>query len=555
MRGLIMDRPLLISSLLRHAARNHGDREIVARTVEGPLHRYTYAEAHARACRLANALAALGVMAGDRVATIGWSTHRHYETYFAVSGMGAVCHTVNPRLHPDQVAWIMNHAEDALLLADASFAPLVADLAPRVPSLRGVVFMTDAAHMPDTGLPAAHCYEDLLAAAPARYDWPEFDERTASSLCYTSGTTGDPKGVLYSHRSTVLHAYAACLPDMFGLGEAEVAMPAAAMFHVNGWAIPYAATLAGAKLVLPGQRLDGASVTDLMNGEGVTFAAGVPTVWQGLVAHWQEARTSVPSLSHIVVGGAAASRTLIAALMRHGIEVRHGWGMTELSPIGTFAAPRPATRAAGPGAVLDHACRQGRALFGVELRIVDGERHELPHDGASMGELEARGWWVAGAYFRLDRSPAHHDDGWFSTGDVCTMDAHGTIEVKDRSKDVIKSGGEWISSIDLENHVAAHPDVRMAAVIGVPHPKWDERPLLIVVARPGSSVDKDDLLAFLAPRVAKWWLPDEVVFVDDLPLGATGKVLKAKLREDHAAGLLRPAEALPAAPAARREGR
>jgi len=534
MRGLIMDRPLLISSLLRHAAAMHGDREIVARTVEGPIHRYSYADAHGRARRLANALTALGIAPGERVATIGWSTHRHYEAYYAVAGMGAVCHTVNPRLHADQVAWIMNHAEDSLLLADASFAGLVAGLAPRVPSLRGIVFMTDAAHMPDTGLPAVHCYEDIVDGASDAFDWPEFDERTASSLCYTSGTTGNPKGVLYSHRSTVLHAYAACLPDMFGLGEAEVAMPAAGMFHVNGWAIPYAATLAGAKLVLPGQRLDGASVTELMNGEGVTFAAGVPTVWQGLVAHWQEAGTSVPSLNHIVVGGAAASRTLIESLMRHGIEVRHGWGMTELSPVGTFATPRPATRTAGSGPILDHACRQGRALFGVELRIVDGARRELPHDGASMGELEARGWWVAGGYFRLDHSPAHHDDGWFATGDVCTMDAHGVIEVKDRSKDVIKSGGEWISSIDLENHAAAHPSVRIAAVIGVPHPKWDERPLLVVVAKPGAHVTTEEMLAFLAPRVAKWWLPDDVVFVEDLPLGATGKVLKAKLREDFA---------------------
>jgi len=538
MRGLITDRPLLISSLLRHAAAMHGDREIVARTVEGPLHRYTYADAHVRACRLANALVALGIAPGERVATIGWSTHRHYETYYAVSGMGAICHTVNPRLHADQVAWIMNHAEDALLLADASFAELVAELAPRVPSLRGIVFMTDAAHMPATGLPVVHCYEDLVDGASDAFDWPEFDERTASSLCYTSGTTGNPKGVLYSHRSTVLHAYAACLPDMFGLGEAEVAMPAAGMFHVNGWAIPYAATLAGAKLVLPGQRLDGTSVTDLMNGEGVTFAAGVPTIWQGLVSHWQEAGTSVPTLNHIVVGGAAASRTLIEALMRHGIEVRHGWGMTELSPVGTFATPRPATRAAGADTVLDQSCRHGRALFGVDLRIVDDSRHELPHDGTSMGELEARGWWVASGYFRLDRSPAHHDDGWFATGDVCTMDAHGVIEVKDRSKDVIKSGGEWISSIDLENHAAAHPGVRQAAVIGVPHPKWDERPLLIVVAKPGPTLTKEELLAFLAGRVAKWWLPDEVVFVAELPLGATGKVLKARLREAYANCLL-----------------
>ncbi|MBM3558292.1 MAG: long-chain-fatty-acid--CoA ligase [Alphaproteobacteria bacterium] len=534
MRGLIMDRPLLISSLLRHAAAMHGDREFVARTIEGGLHRYTYAEAHVCARRLANALTALGVAPGDHIATIGWSTHRHYEASYAVAGMGAICHTVNPRLHPEQVAWIMNHAEDALLLADASFAELVVGLAPRVPSLRGIVFMTDAAHVPDTDLPAVHCYEDMVDGASDAFDWPEFDERTASSLCYTSGTTGNPKGVLYSHRSTVLHAYAACLPDMFGLGEAAVAMPAAGIFHVNGWAIPYAATLAGAKLVLPGQRLDGASVTDLMNAEGVTCAAGVPTVWQGLVAHRQEAGTCVPSLHHIVVGGAAASRTLIESLMRHGIEVRHDWGMTELSPIGTFATPRPATRTAGPDPVLDHACRQGRALFGVELRIVDDARRELPHDGASMGELEARGWWVAGGYFRLDHSAAHHDDGWFSTGDVCTMDAHGVIEVKDRSKDVIKSGGEWISSIDLENHAAAHPSVHMAAVIGMQHPKWDERPLLVVVARSGARVTKEEILAFLTPRVAKWWLPDDVVFVAELPLGATGKVLKAKLREDHA---------------------
>ena len=535
MRGLIMDRPLLISSLLRHVSAVSGDREFVARTVEGPVHRYTYDDAHHRTRQLANALAALGVKQGDRVATLAWNTHRHFEAYFAIAGMGAVSHTVNPRLHPSQIVYIMNHAEDVVLFADTTFAPLVEQVAGELPGLRHVVYMTDRAHMPASALTNVLCYEELVDGHSDDFDWPDFDENNASSLCYTSGTTGNPKGALYSHRSTIIHAYASALPDVLHMAESEVILPVVPMFHVNAWGIPYGATLTGAKLVMPGPKLDGASVHELLAAEEVTMSAGVPTVWLGLINHWRESGARVPSLKRLIIGGSAAPRSMIEAFQEEfGIEVRHAWGMTEMSPLGSVAIPKPRIRAQGKEASYRAQMKQGRAVFGVEMRIVDDTGKELPHDGKAFGELQVRGPWITSGYFHQDRSDSHHPDGWFSTGDVCTIDADGYIQITDRAKDVIKSGGEWISTIELENLATAHPDILQAAVIGVAHPKWDERPLLVAVPKKGATPRREDVLAFFDGKVAQWWMPDDVVFVSELPLGATGKILKTRLREQFA---------------------
>jgi len=535
MRGLIMDRPLLISSLLRHVSAVSGDREFVARTVEGPIHRYTYDDAHRRTRQLANALAALGVKQGDRVATLAWNTHRHFEAYFAIAGMGAVSHTVNPRLHPSQIVYIMNHAEDVVLFADITFAPLVEQVAGELPGLRHIVYMTDRAHMPATARTNVLCYEELVDSHSDDFDWPEFDENSASSLCYTSGTTGNPKGALYSHRSTIIHAYASALPDVLHMAESEVILPVVPMFHVNAWGIPYGATLTGAKLVMPGPKLDGASVHELLASEEVTMSAGVPTVWLGLINHWRETGSRVPSLKRMIIGGSAAPRSMIEAFQEEfGIEVRHAWGMTEMSPLGSVSIPKPRIRAAGKEASYRAQMKQGRAVYGVEMRIVDDAGKALPHDGKAFGELQVRGPWITSGYFRQDRSDSHHPDGWFSTGDVCTIDGDGYIQITDRAKDVIKSGGEWISTIELENLATAHPDILQAAVIGVAHPKWDERPLLVAVPRKGATPKREDVLAFFDGKVAKWWMPDDVVFVSELPLGATGKILKTRLREQFA---------------------
>ena len=532
LRGLIMDRPLLISSLLKHATIVAADREMVTRTVEGPIHRTTYAEIERRARQLANGLAALGVGMGDRVATLGWNTSRHIEVYYAVSGSGAVTHTLNPRLHPAQLTWIMNHAEDVYVFVDLTFVPLIEAVIGELPGLKGVVVMTDRAHMPDSRIANLICYEELIDGHSDDFEWPEFDEWTASSLCYTSGTTGNPKGALYAHRSTVIHAYASALPDTLHLGENETILPVVPMFHVNAWGIPYAATMTGAKLVMPGPKLDGESIHELLAAEEVTMTAGVPTVWLSLLAHWREAGVRVPSLKRIVIGGSAAPQSMIEAFQEEfGIEVRHAWGMTEMSPLGSVSLPKPSMKNAGKEALYRIQRKQGRPVFGVEMRIVDDAGKELPHDGKAFGELQVRGPWVTSNYFRMDKSDVHHADGWFSTGDVCTMDRDGYIEITDRAKDVIKSGGEWISTIELENLATGHPDVLQAAVIGVPHPKWDERPLLLVVANPGKTPTHESLIAYLSDKVAKWWLPDDTIVVDALPLGATGKILKTRLRE------------------------
>ncbi len=532
MRGLIMDRPLLISSLLEHADRVSGDREIVSRSVEGPIHRYSYRDAHTRSRQLANALTTLGVELGDRIATLAWNTYRHFETYYAVSGIGAITHTLNPRLAPAQLIYIVNHAEDSYIFADANLVPLIEAVAGELTALKGVVVMTDKAHMPDAKIDNLICYEELIDSHSDVFVWPEFDENTASSLCYTSGTTGNPKGALYSHRSTIIHAYASALPDVLNLAEREVVLPVVPMFHVNAWGIPYGATMTGAKLVFPGPKLDGESIHELLVAEGVTFAAGVPTVWLGLLNYWREHNTRVPSLKRTVIGGTAIPQSMLQAFQdEFGVEVRHAWGMTEMSPLGTVSIVKPSMAEAGKAERERVQIKQGRAVFGVELKIVDDQGKDLPHDGKAYGELMVRGPWITSGYYKLEGSEAHGKDGWFATGDVCTIDSDGYMEITDRSKDVIKSGGEWISSIDLENQAMGHPDVLQAAVIGVPHPKWDERPLLIVVAAPDKEPDLAVVNDYLSDKVAKWWLPDDMIVVDELPLGPTGKVLKTKLRE------------------------
>jgi len=533
MYGLIQDRPLLVSSLLLHADRHHGATEIVTRTIEGPIHRYTIREAHRRARQLARALRRLGVAQGDCVATLAWNTHRHFEFYYAVSGSGAICHTINPRLFHDQIVYIINHAEDRYVFFDLSFAPLVEKLIGQCRGVRGWVALTDRAHMP-AAVPDALCYEELLAAESDDFAWPIFDERLASSLCYTSGTTGNPKGALYAHRSTVLHSYAAALPDTFGLSARDVVLPVVPMFHVNAWGLPYASMLVGTKLVLPGAALDGKSLYELFEAEQVTFTAGVPTVWLGLLRFLAESGARFSSLKRIVIGGSACPPSMIESLERgYGVEVVHAWGMTEMSPLGTLAQLKAKHRNASPAAIAEVKCKQGRAIPGVDMKIVDSAGAELPWDGVAFGDLMVRGWWIASGYFKGEGGEVLRD-GWFPTGDVATIDPDGYMKITDRSKDVIKSGGEWISSIELENIAVAHPAVAEAAVIGVSHPKWDERPLLVVQVKNEGRVTRDELLAFYRDKVAKWWIPDDVVFVDALPHTATGKLLKTELRKRYA---------------------
>jgi acyl-CoA synthetase (AMP-forming)/AMP-acid ligase II len=541
MLGLMQSQPLSIATLLRHAARHHGTAEIVSRTVEGAIHRYTWADAEQRARRLARVLAGLGIAAGDRVGTLAWNGHRHLEVYYAAPGMQAICHTINPRLHPDDIAYIVNHAGDAVLFAETSFAALIQDIAPHIAAtVRAVVMMTGDATMPDLALPAGMrllCYETLMAAADDDYDWPGFDENTASALCYTSGTTGRPKGVLYSHRSTVLHACAVNVADALALRAIDRVLPVVPMFHVNAWGIPYAAAMAGAALVFPGRHMDGASLETLMNQESVTMAAGVPTVWMGLLAHLRASGTRLDSVRRIMTGGSACPPLLIEAFAaEYGVPVEHGWGMTEISPVGTYNKPKPAHLGLDAAGHLALALKQGRILPGIDMKIVDGDGRELPWDGVQFGDLLVRGPWITSAYYGDPLGSAVDPDGWFATGDVATIDPDGFMEITDRSKDVIKSGGEWISSITLENIAVSHPDVAEAAVIAARHPKWDERPLLLVVAKPGRAVTPAEVLTVYAGKVAKWWLPDEVLVVDELPHTATGKLQKTALRsryQDH----------------------
>ncbi len=532
MRGLIQERPLLISSLIEYAAMYHGASEVVSRSVEGPVHRYTYRDARARSMQLARALEKLGVDLGDRVATLAWNGYRHFELYYGVSGMGAVLHTINPRLFPEQIVYIANHAEDKLVFTDLTFVPLLEQLAPQLTSVEAYVVMTDEGHMPETTLPNAHCYETIVGAEPADFAWPEFDEMTASSLCYTSGTTGNPKGVLYAHRSTVLHSYAACMHDVMGLRADDAVMPVVPMFHANSWGIAYSAPMSGAKLVLPGAQLDGASVYQLMDQEKVTVSAGVPTVWLALLQYLEESGNKLPYFERNIIGGAAAPRSMIEAFeTKYDTTVIHAWGMTEMSPLGVTGHMTPALLKLPYEQQLDFKCKQGRGVFGVEMKIIDDDDNELPRDGKAFGHLMVRGPWIANGYFKGEGGDILDAEGWFDTGDVATLDEHGFMHITDRSKDVIKSGGEWISSIELENLAVGCPGVAEAAVIGVAHPKWDERPLLIVVPSPDTEVGKDEILAFMAGKIAKWWMPDDVVFVDEIPHTATGKIQKMTLRE------------------------
>jgi acyl-CoA synthetase (AMP-forming)/AMP-acid ligase II len=534
MRGLMMDQPLLITGLIRYAARYHADTEIVTKTVEGPIHRYTYATAYARIQQLAHALGALGVRPGDRLATMAWNGHRHFELYYAISGIGAICHTVNPRLFAPQIEYILNHAEDRYVFLDPTFVPLVEQLAPKLKSVKGYVVLTDAGQMPSSTLPNLICYEELIANRPATYDWPALDEWTASSLCYTSGTTGNPKGVLYTHRSTVLHTYSVNQADALAFTAQDSVMPAVPLFHVNAWGIPYGATMAGAKLVFPGPHLDPVSLHELIETEQVTMTAGVPTIWFKLLEYLDQTGKRFTSLKRLLSGGSAAPISLIAALEeKYGVRVCHAWGMTEISPVGTKGTLKMAQAVLPAEARYRYQATQGRPMFAVELKIVDAAGNELPHDGKAFGSLLVRGPFVTGGYFNDPEATeaAFDKDGWFRTGDVVTIDPDGWMRLVDRTKDLIKSGGEWISSIDLENAAVGHPDVLEAAAIAVPHPKWQERPLLVVVAKPGAKLTRADMLRYLSGKIAKWSVPDDVVFVPELPHTATGKLLKSKLRE------------------------
>jgi len=540
MLGQMMQMPLMISSLIVHAERHHGEQEVVSRRVEGDIHRCTYKDIARRSRQVANALAGLGVKFGDRVATLAWNTHRHMELYFGVSGSGAVLHTVNPRLHPDQVVYIAGHAEDQVMFFDMTFWPLIQAVASRCTTIKHWVALTDQAHMPAADqaakVPGLLCYEDLIASQSDRYVWPDFDENTASSLCYTSGTTGNPKGVLYSHRSTLLHTLAAALPDCLNIGAMDTVLPVVPMFHVNSWGIVYAAPMTGSKLVLPGPGLDGKSLYELFESEGVTLSAGVPTVWQGLLAYVGANGLKFSTMRRSAIGGSACPPAMIKTFLNdYNVRVIHAWGMTEMSPLGTTGGFKPCHTKETPEKRLAVMATQGRAVFGVDLKIVDPQGVELPWDGQQSGDVLVRGPWIIDRYFKDEggnpqvKDAAGHD--WFPTGDVAKFDADGYMLITDRSKDVIKSGGEWIGSIDLENIAMAHTAVAMAACIAAFHPKWDERPLLVVVKKPGAEVTREDLISFYDGKIAKWWTPDDVVFVDAIPLGATGKMQKIKLRE------------------------
>lgn len=533
MRGRMMERPLLISSLIEHAGRVHTSGEVVTRTVEGPIHRSTWGEVRQRSKQLAGVLEAYGIGEGDRIATLAWNTHRHLELYYGVSGMGAVCHTLNPRLHPTQLAYIINHAEDRILFVDLTFVPIIEAIASSLTSIERYVILTDAANMPESSLPDAVAYEDFIGAHDGAFEWPALDETAAAALCYTSGTTGNPKGVLYSHRSTVLHAYGVCVPDVFQLSASTVCLPIVPMFHACAWGIPYGAAATGAKLVMPGPRMDPEGLTELLAGEHVTMSAAVPSVFLGLIQHWRDTGSKPESLKCVLMGGAAAPQSLIAALEgEFDIEFRHGWGLTETSPLGSVNMLAEADRT---GAVEERSAflrKQGRPPFGIELRIVDENNEVLPHDGVAFGELQARGPWVIDGYYESDEDKLT-TDGWFPTGDVATIDENFVVQITDRTKDLIKSGGEWISSIDVENTAMGHPDIAMAAVIGIPDAKWGERPLLIAVPSPDRTPTREEVIEYLARTLAKWQLPDEVIFVDTLPMGGTGKIQKTKLREEY----------------------
>ena len=532
--GQMMSQPLLISGLLVHAARHHADTEIVSRRTEGDMHRYTYADCHIRAKQVAQMLDRLKIAPSARIGTFAWNGYRHLEIYYGASGSARVCHTINPRLFVEQLRYIVNHAEDQVVFFDTTFLPLIESIQSQCPTVKHWICMTDADHMPQSDTVNIECYETLLAQESGDYEWPTFDERAASSLCYTSGTTGNPKGALYSHRSTILHSYAVALPDSLGITARESIMPVVPMFHVNAWGIPYACPLAGARIVFPGPKLDGASLCELIEQESVTMSAGVPTIWAGLIQHAIANKIKFSTFKRTVIGGSACPPAMIQAFEKEGVQVIHAWGMTELSPVGSVAQLKQKDYSKSKTEQDQILAKQGRPMFGVDIKIVDEKGQSLPHDGIAFGDLLAKSFWAIDSYFGATDNPLI--DGWFPTGDVATIDPDSHIQITDRSKDVIKSGGEWISSIELENVASAHPEVAMAACIAIAHPKWDERPLLVIVKRETSTTDsaalKAKLLEMLAEKVAKWWLPDDIVFVKQIPLTATGKMAKLKLREE-----------------------
>jgi fatty-acyl-CoA synthase len=530
MLGLMQDWPLLCHRIIEHAASFHGTQEVVTRSIEGPIHRTNYREIRDRALKVSQRLDRDGIRLGDRVATIAWNTWRHLEVWYGIMGIGAICHTVNPRLFPDQIAWIINHAQDRVVILDTTFVPILEKIADKLPSVERYVVLTDKAHMPQTTLKNSVAYEDWIAEADGNFKWKTFDENTAAAMCYTSGTTGDPKGVLYSHRSNVLHALMANSGDSLGANAADTMLPVVPLFHANSWGIAFSAPSMGTKLVLPGAKLDGASVFELLESEKVTHTAGVPTVWLMLLNHIAANNLKLPHLRMVVCGGSAMQRSMIKAFVDSGVQVRHAWGMTEMSPIGTLAALKPPFAELSGDARLDILQTQGYPPFGVQMKITDDAGKDLPWDGKTFGRLKVSGPAVSKAYFRVD-SNILDEDGYFDTGDVATIDPHGYMRITDRSKDVIKSGGEWISSIDLENLAVGHPAVAEAAVIGIHHPKWDERPLLIVQLKQGQKATREEILKFMDGKIAKWWMPDDVAFVDGIPHTATGKILKTALRD------------------------
>ncbi|HCG78376.1 long-chain-fatty-acid--CoA ligase [Thalassolituus sp.] len=536
--GQMLTQPMLISDLLEYAAAHHGSREIISRRLEGDIHRYTYKDALRRSKQLAHALISLGVQPGDRVATLAWNGYRHFECYYGISGIGAICHTVNPRLYAEQVEYIIQHAEDCYVFLDACFAPLLEPIADKLSSVKGFILMIDEDQMPDTSLPYVHNYEHLLAQQPDMYEWPRFEADTAACLCYTSGTTGNPKGVLYSHASTVLHAYASRNPDALNVSSDSVVMPVVPMYHVCAWGMPYIAPMSGASLVLPGEGMDGPDLYELIDVAQVDMMLGVPTVWLRLIDYLKANDLTIPSVKTVGVGGSASPRSLVETLDKDfGIYLLPIWGMTETSPLATLGAPTKAMASMSDDERYRIQTTAGKPMFGIDLEIFDDDGEPLPHDGTSRGFLRVRGPWVLSSYYKTEKPDAFFTDKdggvWFDTGDIAVIDAQSYLQIVDRAKDVVKSGGEWISSIDLENAAVGHPEVAEACVIGVKHPKWDERPLLFIVALEGKTVTKEDVYAYLDGKIAKWWMPDDILVVDELPHTATGKLQKRSLRDEY----------------------